>query len=74
MQFLLYQYLYYSGHHFGYLHKMKKQKSLWRKNKYGQWYKLKPVNNKEIFIPCDNTTQTYNWQITNKSGKLKAKK
>ena len=53
---------------------MKKQKSLWRKNKYGQWYKLKPVNNKEVFIPCDDTTQTYNWQITNKSGKLKSKK
>jgi len=66
--------LFYSGHHFGYSHNMRKQKSLWRKNKYGKWYKLKPVNNKEVFIPCDDTTQTYNWQITNKSGKLKAKK
>ncbi len=28
MQFLLYQYLYYSGHHFGYLHSMKKEKKV----------------------------------------------
>ena len=53
---------------------MKKQKSLWRKNKYGKWFKLKPINYKEVFIPCDDITQTYNWQITNKSGKLKSKK
>ena len=28
MQFLLYQFLYYSGHHFGYLHNMKKEKKV----------------------------------------------
>jgi len=49
---------------------MKAKKSLWRKNKYGRWYKLKPINNKIKFIPCDELNQTYTWHNTNKSSKL----
>ena len=49
---------------------MKKGKSLWRKNKYGKWYKLKPINDKARFIPCDDTTKTYTWQKTNKGSQL----
>jgi hypothetical protein len=49
---------------------MKKGKSLWRKNKYGKWYKLKPINKNTIFIPCDDATQTYTWHKTNKGSKL----
>jgi hypothetical protein len=49
---------------------MRKKNSLWRKNKYGKWYKLKPLNDKVRFIPCDDTRQTYNWQKTNKGSQL----
>ena len=53
---------------------MKKEKSLWRKNKYGEWYKIKPINDKVIFIPCDEFTQTYQWHKTNKGDKINRKK
>tara|TARA_B100000963_G_C22345908_1_gene545049 strand:- start:452 stop:613 length:162 start_codon:yes stop_codon:yes gene_type:complete len=45
---------------------MKNQKPIWKKNKYGKWYKLKPVTDKITFIPCDEFDQTYRWQKTNK--------
>ena len=36
--------------------------------------KFKQPKGKVKFIPCDEFSQTYNWQKTNKHGKLKAKK
>lgn len=46
---------------------MGKKKSLWRKNRYGKWYKLKEPEGKTVkFIPCDEDKQVYNWSRTNK--------
>ena len=33
--------------------------------------KFKPPKGKVKFIPCDEFSQTYNWQITNKGEKSK---
>ena len=41
-------------------------KSLWRKNKYGKWYKLKPATDKVKFIGCDEKSQTNYYSRTNK--------
>ena len=46
---------------------MGKKKSLWRKNRYGAWYKLKePEGKKTRFIPCDEGKQVFSWARTNK--------
>jgi hypothetical protein len=46
---------------------MGKKKSLWRKNRYGAWYKLKEPEGKKVrFIPCDEDKQIYSWTRTNK--------
>lgn len=46
---------------------MRKKKSLWRKNRYGAWYKLKePEGKKTKFIPCDEGKQVFSWTRTNK--------
>ena len=36
--------------------------------------KLKKKKKEIKFIPCDEFSQTYNWQKTNKHGKLKTTK
>ena len=54
---------------------MTKKKSLWRKNRYGKWYKLTEQKNKKIkFIPADEFSQTFTWHKTNKSEQLKKSK
>ncbi len=36
--------------------------------------KFKPPKGKVKFIPCDEFSQTYNWQKTNKADKVKRTK
>ena len=36
--------------------------------------KFKHLKGEAKFIPCDEFSQTYNWQKTNKHGKLKTTK